>query len=440
MIGKCLASVLHAKTRLRQVPNFLALHLGWSGLDVRSASYYSIRLWLLRLGLYQLRRPKIKADDWMWIIDHTIQMGERKCLIIVGLRQSTWNALHRERGHRVLSHKDVEVITLEPVTESNGKVVYQQLQAAAEKTGIPRAIISDAGSDLHAGFGMFHEQLCKKSRADSDAQQPPTWINDIKHKMACLLKHALKHDRSWPKFTEKADRFKKQVSQSPLAALAPPQQRSKSRYMNLDVLLNWAQDALLALENPRALRKAGLNARQVRQVEAKLGWLRKFAQPLRRWNEMLAVAGAAEHYVRHEGIHTQAAEELAARLPKSTIPVVKRLRKQVLDFIEEQGRQARPGERLLGSSEVLESIIGKFKEVAGEGGRHGLTGMVLSIGALVGKQTVATVQSALTEVPTRVVRDWCRAYLGPTVQSMRQRIRQALHQEQNKKTLCLKTG
>jgi len=42
-------------------------------------------------------------------------------------------------------------------------------------------------------------------------------------------------------------------------------------------------------------------------------------------------------------------------------------------------------DRLLGSSEVLESIIGKFKNLAGERGRHGLTGMVLSIGALVGK-------------------------------------------------------
>jgi len=30
------------------------------------ASYYSVRLWLLRLGLYQLTRPKTHADDWMW--------------------------------------------------------------------------------------------------------------------------------------------------------------------------------------------------------------------------------------------------------------------------------------------------------------------------------------------------------------------------------------
>ena len=109
--------------------------------------------------------------------------------------------------------------------------------------------------------------------------------------------------------------------------------------MNVDVLVDWAQESLLALDRPQAMRKAGL---KVRQVEEKLGWLRKFAPPVRRWGEMLAVIGAAEHYVRHEGIHAQAAEELAAVLPKSTIPAVQRLRKQLLEFVAD-ARASRRG-------------------------------------------------------------------------------------------------
>jgi len=418
VIAGSLALVLRTGTRLQRVAEVLAMHWNWCGLVVTAASYYSVRLWLMRLGLYQLSSPKVQADDWMWIIDHTMQLGERKCLIVVGLRQSAWKA-----QERVLGHEDVELIDLVPVTESNGKVVYRQLQAAVAKTGVPRAIVSDGGSDLHAGIERFFR-----------AHPRTAWLYDIKHKTACLLKHALEQDASWSGFVEKAHRFKQQVSLTPLAALAPPQQRSKARYMNLDVLVGWARESLLALERPQALRKAGLN---VRQAEEKLGWLRAFAQPVRRWGEMLAVIGAAEHYVRHEGIHSQAAEELAARLPKSTIPAVQRLRKQVLEFVQAQGQQAQDGERLLGSSEVLESIIGKFKHVAGEGGRHGLTGMVLSIGALVGTLAVETVQAAMTEVTTNAVRDWCRSHLGATVQGVRQRIRHALHSEQKQKTLCL---
>ena len=90
--------------------------------------------------------------------------------------------------------------------------------------------------------------------------------------------------------------------------------------------------------------------------------------------------------MRHEGVHVQAAEELGELLPKSAIPAVQRLRKQLLEFVQTQGQQAREGERLLGSSEVLESIIGKFKHVAGERGRHGLTGMAEhgSVGRTIG--------------------------------------------------------
>jgi len=421
VVAGSLALVLRTGTRLQRVADVLSMHWNWCALDVMAASYYSVRLWLLRLGLYQLRRPKVQADDWMWIMDHTMQLGERKCLIVVGIRQSAWDA-----QDRVLGHEDVELIDLVPVTESNGEVVYRQLQAAAAKTGVPRAIVSDHGSDLHAGMECFRR-----------AHPSTAWLYDIKHKTACLLKHALEHDASWQTFVQKVHRFKQQVSLTPLAALAPPQQRSKARYMNVDVLVDWAQESLLKLHRPQALRKAGL---KVRRVQEKLGWLRKFAPQVHRWSEMLSVIGAAEHYVRHEGIHAQAADELAAVLPKSTIPAVQRLRKQLLEFIALQGSQARQGERLLGSSEVLESIIGKFKHVAGERGPHGLTGMVLSIGALVGHPAVATVQTAMTETTTTEVWDWCRSHLGATVQSVRQRIKYALHPEQNRKTLRLESG
>lgn len=421
VVAGSLALVLRAATRLARVAAVLALHWNWSGLDVRAASYYSVRLWLLRLGLYQLNRPKTRADDWMWIMDHTMQLGQRKCLILVAVRQSAWDA-----ADRVLRHEDMELIDLVPVTESNGEVVYEQLEAATAKTGIPRAIVSDNGSDLHRGIALFRQ-----------AHPATAWLYDIKHKTACLLKHALDGDPAWASFVEKVHRFKQQVSLGPLAALAPPQQRSKARYMNLDVLVDWACESLSLLDRPRAMRKAGLSARQ---VEEKLGWLRKFVPQVRRWGEMLAVIGTAEHYVRHQGIHRKAAEELALLLPIPTTPAAKRLRKQLLEFVETEGQEAREGERLLGSSEVLESIIGKFKQVAGERGQHGLTGMVLSIGALVGKPAVTTVQTALTEITTPTVWNWCRSHLGATVQSVRQRIRQAMHLEQKQKTLCLESG
>jgi hypothetical protein len=241
VVAGSLALVLHTGTRLQRVAAVLAMHWNWCNLDVRVASYYSVRLWLLRLGLYQLSRPKTRADDWMWIVDHTMQLGERKCLIIVAIRQSAWDA-----EDRVLSHEDVELIDLVPVTESNGDVVFRQLKAAVAKTGVPRAITSDGGPDLHRGIALFRK-----------IHPTTAWLYDIKHKTACLLKHALEGDASWQTFVEKVHRFKQQVSFTPLAGLAPPQQRSKARYMNVDVLVDWAQESLLLLDRPQGDAEGG---------------------------------------------------------------------------------------------------------------------------------------------------------------------------------------
>ena len=88
-------------------------------------------------------------------------------------------------------------------------------------------------------------------------------------------------------------------------------------------------------------------------VEEKLGWLREYGPHVRRWREMLKVMETTEHYVRHQGIHRKAAEELAILLPKPRSEPARSLREGLLEFIQEEARQTRKRERLLGSSEVL---------------------------------------------------------------------------------------
>ena len=95
--------------------------------------------WLLQVGLYELQRPKEQADDWIWLLDHAVQMGTVRCLVIVGCRVSVWRA-----AGRPLEHEDFSVMALEPVEKSDGAIVAQQLAATTASTGIvPRAILSD---------------------------------------------------------------------------------------------------------------------------------------------------------------------------------------------------------------------------------------------------------------------------------------------------------
>ena len=102
-----------------------------------------------------------------------------------------------------------------------------------------------------------------------------------------------------------------------------------------------------------------------------------------------------------------------------TLPRTQQLCTELLQFVRAEGAKANAGERLVGSSEVIESLFGKWKRVEGEQARSGLTGLVLALGALVAPTTPEVIKHALESVPTKTVLAWCREKLGKTVQTVR---------------------
>jgi hypothetical protein len=113
--------VVSAATSLRGASRVLAISMSLLQLPWAVPSWYTGRLWLLRVGYYKLTRPKAQADDWVWIVDHTMQLGVEKGLVILGIRLSAIPP-----PGQCLHHEDVEPLALFPVKKSNGEVVYQQ--------------------------------------------------------------------------------------------------------------------------------------------------------------------------------------------------------------------------------------------------------------------------------------------------------------------------
>lgn len=406
-IAAALALLLDCRGSLRGSALALGLLSRLLEFGPRIPSPTTVRTWLLRVGLFQLQRPLEQADDWVWIVDHTVQIGELKCMLVVGLRLSAWQA----QADRRLSYEEVDLIGLWPVRTSTGEIVDEQLESAIARTGLPRLIVSDDGRDLHRGLALFQAR-------HADSPQEVDWIYDIKHKTASLLKRELEEDPVWTAFAQRANQMKRQVQQTELAFLNPPQQRGKARYMSVDSLVAWGGKVLGWLDNPRP---TGRDLDEER-IEAQLAWLREYREPLQHWQQAMSVIGTVESLVRQEGYHAGSVAELAERLPTvEPNSLAERLSEQLTVFVGEQAALARPGERLPGSSEVLESIIGKYKRLQGEGRQFGVTGMVLSVGAFVGRLTLAGIQTALTSISGLALRAWEETHLEATIQSQRKR-------------------
>lgn len=377
------------------------LKCSWPALSRRPVANTG-QLWLLRLGLFELTRPKEVADDWVWIVDHTVQIGTVKCLLIVGCRLSQW-----QNHKRPLEHRGLQVLALEPVEKSDGVTVCHQLQATCQKMGcVPRALLSDEGTDLVSGYREFSKL------------HPKTAICfDIAHQAAKLLKRELQADPRWGTFLAAAGTAKQRLAQTALAPLLPPTPRTKARYMNLDELVTWGDRALRYLDEPRPLEGWPLDRAL---LEDKLGWLRDYREALAEWKSVMEVIATACHYVRHRGYGAGAAAELQPQLAeRATAPMSQRLANRLVAFVAQQSAAAQADERLPGSSECLESLIGKGKRLEGQQSRSGFTKMILGMAAAVVEPSHEYLLRALAAVKTKNVLSWCHEHLGVSVQAKR---------------------
>jgi hypothetical protein len=365
----------------------------------------TVESWLLRLGLHELQRPKEKSHDWFVFIDHMVQLGSQKCVLIVGIRQADW-----EQRSEPLTHHDLSLLALEPVAESDGERVAQQLRAVVQQVGTPLAVVNDEGSDLTNGAARFHEE-----------HKETLVLNDIAHKVAVFLKRELLSDPRWDVFVRQCGQTQPKVKQTELGHLAPPTLKMKARYMNLSPLIRWGAKMLQLVDTPAADRPTQL---ELSRLEAKFGWIGDFRQALVDWNDLAAVKGCVLKYARRKGYHANASQELRRKLRRVVKTAAgKRLANQLVEFVREQSKGIPAGKSYPASTEVLESLIGKGKRLQGQHSREGFTKMILGMAASVVRITNQRVQAALESVSTAHLADWCKHKIGRSLTAQR---RQAL--------------
>jgi hypothetical protein len=376
---------------------FLAEALGWA---VRTPHWTTGRLWLLRLGHATLTGVKVSATDWAWLIDHSVQMGQEKCLVILGIRLQDLP----EAG-QCLIHTDMELIAIVPRKSWTRQEVDDELEAAAQKTGVPRVIVNDHGGDVHGGVQLFQER------------HPATVeLYDAKHKAACVLKRYLEKNPRWQDFQQRLGQTRCAIQQTELAFLMPPSPKPKARFMNLASTLQWAVKILAILREPPA---AVLQMVRRERLQEKLGWLQEFTADVAEWFEWQELLNAMVAFVNREGIYRGAGRDLRKQLPLRTHPSSHGLAKELVGFVARQGRRARRQERFPGSTEVLESCFGRFKQLEKQQSRGGFTSLLLGFGALLAETTVNAVKQALEHSSTQAIFTWCQQHIGKTVFAQR---------------------
>ncbi|WP_245912515.1 hypothetical protein [Brunnivagina elsteri] len=156
-------------------------------------SFTCIRKWLGRIGLYEMNREKEYRDDWIFIVDFTLELGKQKVLVVLGISQQQLESeiIPDRRGlhHRHfdtrhspcrVAHKDVELLGLEIMDTTKGEIIKQKLDEITSRVGKPIQIVADHGSDLACGIKLYQQE-----------HEDLIYTHDVTHAMGLLLKHEL---------------------------------------------------------------------------------------------------------------------------------------------------------------------------------------------------------------------------------------------------------
>jgi hypothetical protein len=404
MITLFLRLVLDAGVSMRGASRVIATVSEALGLALPVPCWTTGRLWLLRLGHAMRTAAVPKANDWAWLIDHSVQIGQEKCLVILGIRLSQLP----ERGQS-LGHEDLELIELMPAKSWTRAQVDAALEKAIERTGAaPRVIVNDHGVDLTGGVALFQTR-----HADT------VEIYDAKHKAACMMKGRLEKNPRWQAFVTLVGQTRCAVQQTELAFLTPPAPKPKARFMNLGPQLTWAKRVLAILRQPPVSILRLVTAGRLRE---KFGWIEAFATELNDWSQWQQVVDVAVTLVNGHGIYKGITRLLTKQFSQLDAlgDSARQLAGELAQFVELQERLVRRGERFPGSTEVLESCFGKFKQLEKQQSHGGFTQLLLGFGALLASVTTTSVQAAMQASRTVDVKNWAAQTLGLTLVAQRQ--------------------
>ena len=337
----------------------------------------------------------------------------------------------------------------------NGDIIKRKIQDVSLQSGTPLQIVADKGPDVNRGINLFIEDNSKT-----------IYTYDVTHKMANMLKKLLDNDSAWKSYQTLCAEVKKKTQQTNMAHLAPPNQRSKARYLNINLLVSWGKKIqtykknnnftdikptyrisdevikefrFMSKKNKTLLKNLNGNIyydknKLISDVEKLLGlkytksissklvrisntsrerfmeyfsWIDKYKSVIKRQEKIMLIVETTTKHLKNEGLHNQSAAECKykTRKIKSRDASVNKFKEDVFQYLKKEGKGIKKEKALLATSDIIESVFGKYKLLDANSTMKGIGKMILSIPVFTTKMTLGTIKEVrnVHEITSRFI-------------------------------------
>ncbi|MGB5713857.1 MAG: hypothetical protein WBM44_23470, partial [Waterburya sp.] len=386
----------------RAVPKILKI-LPWEGWIPH---FTSVLNWTMGVGLALLKQAGKLAYPWIAIIDYSLSIGRNKVLVVLRVPLTKL----REKG-KALTLTDCECVGLRIHDSVNGEVVSGALSSIFQQTGDPVAILKDKGTDLSRGVSLWKENNHKSNI--------PT-IDDISHVVANALKKEFEDTEPFRKFKEIINAGASRMRQTALGYLVPPKLRSKGRFQGISRVTSWAAKILEIFNSEKSVENDSL-LEQLRAIMPEFpsvkSFIEKFAKTMESVNSILKL-------LKHQGLSEETYQLSRGLL--SSFPAVE-VKEAIVEWLAKHiaiQRILGEGEDipLLVSSDIIESLFGKFKYAMQRCPSGEINRNILLIPTLCGNLERDSIDQLLRDSQHKELLEWEEKNVPETLRQKRQKL------------------
>ena len=312
--------------------------------------YNTIENWIKKCGLkvYETAGEPLQSIDYAHIVDESMMIGSEKLLLTLGVP-----AKHQGRP---LNCGDVCVVDIAIADSWNGEGVGAQLVKASEKVGHnPLYVISDNASIMNKGV------RCAQMKHQ----------HDISHSLGMYLERTYKEMPDFKEYVKLMSDSKFKYNMKKIVYLLPPTQRTIARFINLSSWVKWSSKMLDTYHT-------------LNEVERKVfSYIPANASLIDELSDVTKCIEKIEYICKHEGLSKSTICQCEKAIEKYLLPGNLRmieLGKCIVEFLRKETMVIGLNEIAHNnSSDIIESIFGRYKARKSTNKLNGVTPYVLFV-------------------------------------------------------------
>ena len=364
--------------------------------------FSSIINWTYRIGKGLLNDVEKISKKWIAIADHSIDIGRNQVFVILRVELDVF--LQRDGA---LTLKDCECIGVKVSSRITGESVADDFDEIFLKAGEPIAIIKDNGSVLNSGLVKYNE------RNNSNIET----IEDITHIVANGLKKQFEKTKQYKKYMNMLRVGATKLRQTDLAFLIPPKLRKKGRFQAISRLNNWSKKLIdKKIFSKRGRAKKGTTLARLRGAFSDFKSLEPF---IKNFIKTTDITNKIMKLLKNEGLTIATYHQVTKLLKK--LPKNSKTRKTLRVWLDRHikiQKEIAPYPLPI-SSDIIESLFGKFKNRLERSPQSDMNRAVLLIPLLCGNLDGDRLSSVLENTQHKELKEWEKENIPDTVRKER---------------------